>query len=576
MTDKIGRITAATSVVLVFQSSFAFAEDSALQIQGEETFTAEVVGDNGSTNESIYGDDDNFSRYINTLDFRAANAVFDSALSLDTIFFHLPPSHVAVDNFVPGGAGYTTLDYDNNYRLEHLHGTIRLKTLRITAGDFHVNFGRGMVLSLIKVDDLAEDNRLRGLRIEYEVKRKLQAALVGGLVNALNVDPMTRQIYRDDPMDRVAGARVQWEALDALAAAAHAVILKPRYTDPREIETERLYFDRSPGVDVISGGGSLELHAEGIHAYVEGNGQSHTDHRALGREAVSEPGAAVVGEVSYDLSRFSIKAEGIYYHQWLMEGPYRGQGNLAAVTPTAYNNLVTLDVRFVPVKSMGNAAGGRLSLDYYVDALDLDLKLKCPFIKYLGGLLPEGGWSDHPPTWIVHPVLEAETRFGKKPVTLRLSGGGRMEHTSDPDIPGVDSGYLWHAETGVTVPIKGPHSLKVDAMVRHHALEVTEGHDYYVSSVSLGYDISNRFNAAAAYEYSDEITTEGNYIGDIPWLKTHHFAWIRSTLRLEEIRKGMSIQFFAGSERGGVKCVGGVCRQYPDTVGVRLDAVLSF
>ncbi len=547
-----------------------------VQVGGEESFSAEAVGDNGDVNESIYGDDDNFSRYINTIYFTAKNPVFDSALRLDTTFFHLPPERVSKEDFIPGGSGYTILDYDNDYRLEHLHGMLTLGPVTVTAGDFHVSFGRGMVLSLIKVDDLSEDNRLRGARIEYRAARKLSVTLVGGVVNPLNADPLTRQIYRDDSLDRIGGARVQLELLDALGIAVHGVIMRPRYTDLNQISSERLYMDQSPGVDLISGGGSLELHAEGVHFYIEGNGQSHTDYRTLGAAATPESGVGLFGEVSYDISGFSILGEGIFYRRWLMEGPYRGAGVITAAEPLVYNSLPTLDVNFVPNKSVGNAAGGRLTAGYFVQRINLDLRLRCAFIKSFGGLLPDGAWEDHPPTFAVHPTLQGETRIGEREVVLRVEGGARVETTSMPDVPEMDSGHLWHVSTDVTVPLRGPHSLKFDAEVRRHALRITEGNSYWVGAVTAGYGLAGRFDAALAYEYSDEITTTGNRIGDVPWLPSHHFFWVRSTLMLKEVRKGLSLRLFVGSERGGIKCVGGACRQYPDTVGVRLDAALSF
>ena len=551
-------------------------DPQAVQISGEETFIAEAVGDNGDVNESLYGDDDNYSRYINRLYFKAQNARFESDLRLDTTFFHQPPYRVSTENFVPGGAGYTTLDYDNDYRLEQLHGTLKGELGSVTLGDFHVSFGRGMVLSLVKMDDLAEDNRLRGARMEYRVQRKLLFTLVGGVVNTLNADPITRQIYRDDPLDRVGGLRVEWEILDAFRIAAHGVVMKPRYTAPEQIDANRLYFDRSPGVDVLSGGGSLEAHLEGIHFYLEGNGQSHTDYRVYGADARDESGGALYGEISYDLSGFSFLAEGFFYRRWLMEGSYRGVGTLAAAAPAVYSNLVTLDVDFVPDKSVGNAAGGRLTANYFVRRIDLDLRLRCAFIKSLGGLMTTGEWNDHPPTWTVHPILEAKKQVGRRHAEIRATAGGRFEHTARPELPDVETGSLWHVSAGATVPLAGPNSLEMEGMVRHHDLQVTEGNTYYVGSISLGYDFAGRFAATAAYEYSDETTTEGNRIGDMSWLPSHHFAWLRASLKLPEVRKGLTLRIFAGSERGGVKCVGGVCRTYPDTVGVRFETALSF
>lgn len=569
---------AQAAAVWLSHSSFGAeknAETSEVQVSGEETFFAEAIGDNGDINENLYGDDDNFSRYVNSLFIKAQSPIFDSELRLDTTFFYRSPRRANSPDFVPDGSKYTLLNFYNDYRLEHLHGRVRLDRLTVTLGDFHISFGRGMVLSLLKLDDLGEDNRLRGARIDYRVQRKFSVTLAGGVVNTLNTDPLVRQIYRDDPMDRVFGARVEWELLDALAITSHFVVMKPRFTDASQISEDRLHVDRGPGVEVFSGGGSVELHAEGVHLYFEGNGQSHTDYRTSDTETTSESGAALFAEVSYDLSDFAVTAEGIFYRKWLMESAYRGAGNIASTAPVAYNNLATLEMDFIPIKSAGNAAGGRLSLSYFVHALNLDLKLRCPFIRYFGGLLPGGGWSDRPPTFIAHPVLEAKTRLGSRQTVLRIEGGGRAEHTSKPDIPGVDTGHLWHVSADATIPLNGPHSLKIEGEVRRHALDITEGNEYYVAALSLGYALSERLDATLGYEYSDELTKK-NHIGDVQWLATHHFAWLKTSLSIPEIKNGLSIHLFAGSERGDIKCVGGVCRKYPDTVGVRLDLSLRF
>ncbi len=563
-------------------SNFSFANSpssestSTFQTSGVETFSAEWIGDNGKANESLYGDDDNFSRYINRLYFDTKHEGFDGALRLDTTFFLLPPKRVDVDNFAPGGSGYTILDYDNDYRLEHLHGTVRAGKLTAVLGDFYASFGRGMVLSLVKTDEFGEDNRLRGAKLDYRIPRKLQVTLLGGVVNAANVDFLTKQILRDDPLDRIGGARIQWEMLDALGLSAHAIIVKPRFTDSEQIAPDRLYVDRGPGVDIVSGGGSAEIHIEGIHVYVEGNGQAHTNHRAMGRDAQSESGAAVYGEISYDLSGFSIKAEGIHRRRWLMEGPYRGSGSIVTAKPLSYHNMPTLEENFVPLKSSENASGMRLSTDYHAARINLDLKLKCTVIKYLGGLLPNGKWNDSPPILTVHPTAEADVKLRNSSSTIRLAGGGRSEHTNKPELAGVDFGGLWHVETYLMFAIQNFGSINTFAQLRRHELNITEGHDYYAASVGLGYALAGRFDVSAAYEYSNDSNTGQNRIGTIPWLAAYHFLCFRSTVHLSSIRKGMSLKLFAGSERGGIKCAGGMCRQVPNSVGVRLDMSLSF
>ncbi len=545
---------------------------------GTETFQTEYVGDNGSINEGVYGDDDNFTRFRNILHLGAGNSTIRTGLRLDATMFNNPPYRVTHDDFIPGGSGYTTLNFQNDFRVERIEGNASLGDLEVTLGDFHVNFGRGMILSLLKMDELGEDHALRGARLSYRVKRALKLDIVGGVVNTLNIDPVTRHIIEDDPLDRILGLRGEWQILDAFSIGAHTVMMKPRFTDYEQISSERVFIDQGPGVGLISGGGSLEMHLEGFHVYVEGNGQAHDNFRATDEALRDGSGAAVFGEISYDLSPVSVKGEGIFYRHWLMEGAYRGPTNSFALSqPVVYNHMVTLEPDFIPIKSFGNAFGGRLSGDLYLERADLELSLKSTFIQYVGGLLPRGDWHDHPETLTIHPILAAKKRFSGTDIEVDLSGGGRFETTDKPQISGVDSGHLWHVEGAVTVPIRGPHGIEVKGEVRRHALEVTEGIDYYVTLATVGYHLAGILDVTLAHEYSDELTIDEMKIGSATWpLPAHHYAWIMSSVQMPKPLDGLRLQLFFGSQRGGIKCAGGICRRYPDSLGASVEAVYRF
>ena len=585
MNNRRSRICMTSAVFALFAGISPFevpaeernSEESLVAISGVETFIAESVGDNGGTGETVYGDDDNFVRLRNRfyLDTRARG--FDSALRFDATLFHLPPERVAKEAFVPGGEGYTTLNYDNDFRLEHLHGSMTVGHLKLTLGDFYVNFGRGAALSLIKIDDLDEDNQLRGVRLDYKIPRRLSLTLVGGVVNAVNLDPITRQVFEDDPLDRIVGVRSAWELLDVFNLGVHGVIVKPRYTDWEQIPLSRRFVDRSPGIQIMTGGGFLEAHLEGIHAYFEGNAQAHENFRVIDASPKEETGTALFGEVSYDLPPFGLKAEGIYYRKWLMEGPYRGVGDTAyGLDPLVYNHMVTLEPAFVPIKSMGNVFGGRLGGNVYLDSAETDVSLKVSALRYEGGLLPNGVWQDHPETTAVHTIVELNKTFRDPAVRMHVEGGGRFETTRRPEIEGVDSGYLWHLKSDVTVPIKGVHSIEMAAEVRRHALDITEGNRYYVTLSSLGYRMAGIFDVTFAHEYSNEVVGGQRRLGNMKWLAPPNFAWAMGTLYLSGFLEGLSLRGVIGSQRGGIKCAGGICRQYPDTVGAKLEINLKF
>jgi hypothetical protein len=555
-------------------------EQPEVNIRGTETFIAEFVGDNGDSNESSYGDDDDYFMFRNLLYLQAGNRYFDSGIRLDTTFYQGPPVRVSHDEFVAGGSGYTTLDYGNDWRIERIYGTAHVDNLHVTAGDFYVSFGRGLVLSLIKLDDVGVDNALRGARVEYRVPRMLHFVLVGGVVNSLNIDPITRQVQEDDPLDRIVGARGEWEIADALSLGVHGVFMRPRFEHEADIDPERLNIDQGTGVGVLSGGGSFEMHLGGAHLYLEGNAQTHDNYRAPEGQAdvKNESGYAAFGEFSYDLSPFNIKAEGIYYKRWLMEGPFRGSSNLLSdAQPLPYHHMVTLEPLWMVIKSFGNTGGGRLTGDLYLKEPDTQLILAASTLYYMGGVLPQGDWHDHPKTLVVHPTLEVRQGFGESGVDAGIEGGFRYETTEEPEPGAEDSGTLWHAEAHVSVPITGPHSVEAKFEIRRHQLQVTEGIDYWITLTSLGYDLSGLFGVVAVHEYSDQTAGERGQIGalTLPFPRKH-YVWLMGTLHPPAPLDGLTFRLLAGSQRGGIKCAGGVCRNYPDAVGAKLEAVYRF
>ncbi|MDJ0764784.1 MAG: DUF6029 family protein [Myxococcota bacterium] len=554
-----------------------------VNFKATESLISEYIGTNGNAEDGgdAFGDDDEFWSFRNMLYFQAGNRDFDSSMRIDTTLFHNPPAYVDPLDFVSGGNGYTVYNYDNDFRIERIYGKVTLGNFKLIAGDFYVNFGRGMALSLVKQDDAGVDNTLRGARVEYAIPRKLKAILVGGVVNASNIDVLTHQVQRDDPLDKIAGARLEWEALDALSLGAHGVFLQPRFKEDTDIAYDRIYVDQSPGMQAINGGATAELHAGGLHVYLEGNGQVHSNYRPVeGRDdVIDESGYAAFGEVSYDLSPFNIKAEGIFYKRWLMDGPYRGSvpSEPTQAVPLPYHHLVTLEPKWMVIKSLGNAEGGRLTGDLYLKTTDTQLTLTTALIHYEGGLMPGGTWTDHPPTLVVHPIFKAVQIFGKTNIQATLEGGFRYETTDEPEVEDEDNGTLAHVMADVALPITGPHSLEFKEELRRYKLHVTEGNEYWVVMTTLAYEWSGAFGLSLVHEYSDQ--TAGNVGSIAGWeipLPRKHYLLANLNIHAPAPLDGLSLRILAGSQRGGFKCFGGVCREYPDLVGVKIDASYRF
>jgi hypothetical protein len=511
----------------------------------------------------------------------AASAMVDAGLRADLALFGGPPGRVPWTSFAPGGSGYTALDYDNDFRLERLHGTVRLGRLTATVGDFYVSFGRGIALSLIKMDDIGVDNCLRGARIEYQQPRRFKLVGVAGVVNALNIEPVTRQVLRDDPLDRLAGLRGEWQLLDALSLGAHVVHLSPRFESEAEIEPGRLWVDRSPGVRATSAGVSAEAHFGGVHLYLEANGQAHDNYLppAGQKDIENEPGIAGFMALGYDLPPVTLKLEGIYYDRWLMQGGLRGAApNLGVVQPLAYHHMPTLEPVWMLIKSLGNVYGGRAGVGAYLTRLRTDLNLSLTVLRYRGGLLPQGTWDDHPPTLVVHPIFKGRSEIGQSGFSLTAEGGARFEHTGQPAPGEDDNGNLWHVGLGAMWPLAHPHSLDFKVELRRHGLAVTEGGaPYFVTLESLSYEWARAFGLTVAHEYSDQTPGVRGQIGALTMpVPAQHYLWAMASVHGRGPLKGLTGRLSAGSQRGGIKCAGGVCRSYPDSVGAKLEVVYRF
>ncbi|MBW2459409.1 MAG: hypothetical protein JRI68_33260 [Deltaproteobacteria bacterium] len=110
-------------------------------------------------------------------------------------------------------------------------------------------------------------------------------------------------------------------------------------------------------------------------------------------------------------------------------------------------------------------------------------------------------------------------------------------------------------------------------------LDVTEGalNHYWVTLASLGYDWSGLFGITGIYEYSDETAGAEGMIGDweVP-LPLQHYFWAMLTIHPPKPLDGLTLRLIGGSQRGGIKCAGGICRRYPDAVGGKLEAVYRF
>ena len=61
----------------------------------------------------------------------------------------------------------------------------------------------------------------------------------------------------------------------------------------------------------------------------------------------------------------------------------------------------------------------------------------------------------------------------------------------------------------------------------------------------------------------------------LPFPRQHYF-WGLLTGHPPKPLEDLTLRLLAGSQRGGIKCAGGICRRYPVAVGGKLEAVYRF
>ena len=161
--------------------------------------------------------DDEYGEWVNRLNGQATSGRFTLSLRVDSaMFFHTPnPNELArADASKPPAEGEVReptflLDQTNTYgtRLSDRYVNVvypakfalRYKSRHVesTVGDYYVQLGKGLVLSLRKIDELAADTTLRGgiVRVTPELgDLKLEATALAGASNPVRIDDVSGRL----------------------------------------------------------------------------------------------------------------------------------------------------------------------------------------------------------------------------------------------------------------------------------------------------------------------------------------------------------------------------------------------
>lgn len=491
--------------------------------------------------------------------------------------------------------------------------TYKTTGIEATAGDAYVQFGRGLVLSLRKVDELGIDTTLFGGKVVVS-KDPFAVTLIGGQVNPARIDePTGRALFLPTPIpgdaraqqpvfgsDRIVGAQIQAGRGLPVSATTHAVMLSrcapykyrgdgtvddallgaPYGTcgdDARATWLDTLPSNLGPVLNarqVINAGQSLEIPSLWGHGnlYLEGAIQKREleDPRDVDTEGNALYGSFVLtgGPVSNTLE---VKSYRNFY-------PLAGSVNVSrasAFANVAYSapptgEVVIQDSMFGQFNVCVN--GGRDRFDYrftptFLGYTTLGLfqsKSEVPG----GGCDRFGRSTADDKAGSTNNVQDAsvgvEWRFDDDKSIAFFNVTGRR------DVTEKDLLYYRElsAQYSVTKYLTGPFSVEIAGRHRWRTQDLEnlrgasergepwiQGEHYNALKVAPKWIISQGF----------EYTT---FLG----LPTYYF---NGTI-LYRMTSESNIRIYAGQNRGGLRCVSGICRLFPAFSGARVELTLRF
>lgn len=471
------------------------------------------------------------------------------------------------------------LECKGQYIPEKLFLKYRNGGFNATLGDFYLTISHGVALSIRKVDEFGLDTTLRGGRITYRNKGT-EITLAGGVVNNTNFEP-TEQMFLKDINDFVAVGQFKQLFASIVTAEAHYVFA---YHFPK-------FFGDGSG-ELTSGqahvlGATIQLHriAKKIDIAFEANAiykdlQSSTDYGYSFYASFNGyffP-ATVRFEATWNRNFAFLRQFEHQYHanpNVPTDPPFR----VLRVDPLLFNNPPSLELQTLDTHGdTSDIRGFRFRVDYN------DVKNKVIYyfnyvmrVGFSGDEeLPRAPWEPapkEPPApppipgeeakllWIHHVYAGADVKVGIFDINLLTGWRSTIE---------FPNWNIFHIEASVAFQSTPQQAIKLLTRYQNH----DKGDDldpkkYNIFDFQLTWSYSKWFSISFLFAYSNE----DKEVSPIPgWNKDFFLA---GEIKVNLFDRG-SITLVGGRTRGGIRCTGGVCREFPAFDGIQSELQLRF
>ena len=412
--------------------------------------------------------DDQYTLMGNQLDVRGRSGDLDVQLRVDSLYTPLNDDSDECPKV--GGPCRVVEEFS---RLERVRVMWRLGDFQLEGGDFHLQLGRGIAMSLKSIPTVGVDTALRGARVGYRGQAQQMDVFVG-YTNPINFDQVSN-LHVNDQDDRMVGARYSLR-LDGLPQIGlYGLMLRPEEQVLAEIAEKK---DQT-----LTVGGFIDMPAlvDWAALYVEGIWQ---ERRLLDQE---ETGKAGYAQLDLSVGDAQILIEGLYLDAF----EQRGSTNTALRRRFDYNRPPTLERFDQEVFDNRDVVGGRARVELPLFSED----------------------------WIFHANgMYRIQRLDQDGESHQYHGFAGFE-ADLPDHLQVDGGYRYETQDGSSTFLKSMSHVDVDyshAFGKGYTLHLTGQwqfrklleQNYIRGSQFVGVETSE-WSTTVEFGYDDQNTDEG-------------------------------------------------------------------
>lgn len=493
--------------------------------------TDTLILEGRADNQNGSDDDDNYGAITNRLNLSANAGELRLTSRIDVFGFVKAPND----------------RYRSLASLERLSAAWGRAGFTVELGDFYRQLGRGISLSLRKIDEAGVDVALRGGVLGYQ-NDIFGLSAFGGLTNPVNVDGVNQQAVRDTH-DIVAGGEVSVRPLSRLQITAFGAWVRPevsRWDELPDFLAEDPEFSRDERVD-NTGSFGVSVNMPGLtdwlSIYLEGDYQIRDELEA------SEHGQAAYATFDLSAGYSNLLLEGVMLEDFAV----LGSGNSALNNNRfRYGQPPTLERIDQEVLNNEDVVGGRVRWEQWFPAPDITL--------HLNAMMRMNDRGEDAEIRQLHGYGGVERVYNAGASRISAAGGYRDEAQTRADTEGpfkqmkhiefdwvqsIGAGYSSHITSNVEL-----RTLAEADYIRGSTFVGVEKNGLGALTFELGYDTQNQQDSVANLFYA----------GIVKW----------------EINDRFQLSATGGTQRGGLKCINGVCREYPGFAGGRIELVTRF